>query len=61
MTEKHRAAIIGLGMAHNQHLQSLRDLGDRVEIARAYAPSAERRATFREANPDLAVTDWPAP
>lgn len=56
MNKKHRAAIVGLGMAHGQHLQSLRDLADRVEIAAAHSPSAERREKFAKANPDLSVT-----
>lgn len=56
MSTKHRAAIIGLGMAHGQHLQSLRDLKDRVDIAVAFAPSADRREAFAKANPDLTVT-----
>ena len=57
MTRRHRAALIGLGMAHRQHLQSLRELGDRVEIAAAFAPSPARRQAFKAANPDLAVVD----
>ncbi len=57
MNKKHRAALIGLGMAHKQHLQSLRELDDRVEIAAAYAPSPARREAFKAANPDLNVTD----
>lgn len=57
MTKKHRAAIIGLGMAHGQHLQSLRDLEDRVEIAAAFTPSAKRRETFGSAHPDIRLVD----
>ncbi|MSP50213.1 MAG: Gfo/Idh/MocA family oxidoreductase [Alphaproteobacteria bacterium] len=57
MSTKHRAAIIGLGMAHGPHLKSLRDLSDRVEIAAAYTPSPARRDGFARANPDLAVVD----
>jgi predicted dehydrogenase len=56
-TAKRRIAIVGLGMAHKPHLASLRDLSDRVEIAACYAPSAERRQAFKQANPDLNVTD----
>jgi predicted dehydrogenase len=39
----HRLAIIGLGMALKPHALSLRDLGTRVEVAAAFAPSAARR------------------
>lgn len=53
----HHIAIVGLGMAHKPHLASLRDLSRRVSIAACYAPSAERRAAFSAANPDLNVTD----
>ena len=56
MIRKHRAAILGLGMAHGQHLQGLRDLADRVEIASAFAPSAQRREAFSHANPDIKTT-----
>ena len=49
------AAIVGLGMAHGQHLQSLRDLASRADIALAYSPSLQRRQTFAAANPDLAA------
>lgn len=55
MTKTHRAAIVGLGMAHGQHLQSLRDLKDRVEIAAAFTPSVGRREKFARANPDIDV------
>jgi predicted dehydrogenase len=54
---KHRVALVGLGMAHKPHLASLRDLADRVEIAACYAPGADRRKGFAQANPDLPVTD----
>src|SRR3954447_2423311 len=57
MAEKHRIAVVGLGMALKPHLQSLRELSDRVEIAACYAPSAERRAAFAGANPDLPLAD----
>ena len=40
---KHRTGIIGLGMALKPHALSLKDLGDRVEVAAAFAPSRERR------------------
>ena len=48
--------LLGLGMAHGQHLQSLRDLNDRVEIAAAFTPSVERRGKFARANPDIDVS-----
>ncbi len=57
MIRKHRAAIIGVGMAHGQHLQSLRDLADRVDIAAAFTPSAKRRESFGAANPDIKLVD----
>ena len=40
----HRIAIIGLGMALDPHLSSLRELSARVEIAAAWSPGAARRA-----------------
>jgi UDP-N-acetyl-2-amino-2-deoxyglucuronate dehydrogenase len=43
---KHRVGVIGLGMALKPHLQSLEELGDRVEIAACFTPSAERRKAF---------------
>jgi len=39
-------AIVGLGMAVAPHARSLLDLRDRVHVAHAFSPSAERRATF---------------
>jgi predicted dehydrogenase len=58
MTErKRRIGIVGLGMAHKPHLQSLRDLGERAEIAACYTPSAERRENFGREHPDLSITD----
>jgi UDP-N-acetyl-2-amino-2-deoxyglucuronate dehydrogenase len=41
-----RVGIVGLGMAVAPHAKSLLDLKDRVEVAGAYSPSAERRAKF---------------
>lgn len=41
-----RVAIVGLGMAVTPHARSLLDLRDRVEVAYAFSPSAERRAAF---------------
>ena len=43
---RHRLALVGLGMAVTPHAKSLVDLADRVEVAAAYSPSAERRAAF---------------
>ncbi len=53
MGNRLRLAIVGLGMAHKPHLQSLRELQDVAEIAPCYAPSATRREAFGAANPDL--------
>ena len=52
-----RVAVVGLGMALKPHLQSLRELSEegRVTIAACYAPSAEHRHKFSEANPDLPI------
>jgi predicted dehydrogenase len=52
-----RVGIVGLGMAHKPHLAGLRDLAGRVAIGACFAPSAERRAAFAAANPDLPVVD----
>ena len=52
-----RIGIVGLGMAHKPHVQSLRDLADRAEIAACYTPSAERRDSFGREHPDLSITD----
>jgi UDP-N-acetyl-2-amino-2-deoxyglucuronate dehydrogenase len=41
-----RVALVGLGMAVAPHAKSLADLRQRVEVAYAYSPSAERRAKF---------------
>ncbi|MBV8030461.1 MAG: Gfo/Idh/MocA family oxidoreductase [Betaproteobacteria bacterium] len=41
-----RVGIVGLGMAVGPHAKSLVDLKDRVEVAYAFSPSAERRAAF---------------
>jgi UDP-N-acetyl-2-amino-2-deoxyglucuronate dehydrogenase len=46
--KKTRMAIVGLGMAVTPHAKSALDLADRLEIAYAYSPSAERRAAFGE-------------
>ncbi|QCI64132.1 Gfo/Idh/MocA family protein [Phreatobacter stygius] len=48
-------AVVGLGMAHKPHIQSLRELKDRARIVACQAPSVERRQAFAEAHPDLPV------
>lgn len=45
---KQTMALVGLGMALEPHLASLRDLSGRVEIAAAWTPSPQRRATGRD-------------
>jgi UDP-N-acetyl-2-amino-2-deoxyglucuronate dehydrogenase len=55
--ERHRIGVVGLGMALKPHLQSLRELQERVEIAACYTPSEERRDAFGRENPDLSITD----
>lgn len=57
MAERHRIGVVGLGMALKPHLQSLRELSERVEVAACYAPSEERREAFGRDNPDFSVTD----
>jgi UDP-N-acetyl-2-amino-2-deoxyglucuronate dehydrogenase len=52
-----RIAVVGLGMALKPHLQSLRELSHRVEIAGCFSPSAERRSAFAAANPGVRVVD----
>jgi UDP-N-acetyl-2-amino-2-deoxyglucuronate dehydrogenase len=42
-----RLGIVGLGMAVTPHAKSLIDLQDRVEVAHAFSPSAERRQAFK--------------
>jgi len=48
MADRPRIAIVGLGMAVAPHAESYRKLADRVEVAYAYSPSAERRRGFAE-------------
>lgn len=43
-----RVAIVGLGMAVTPHAKSLLDLKDRVQVAYAFSPSADRRKKFAE-------------
>ena len=43
---RRRVALVGLGMAVTPHAKSLLDLEDRVEVAYAFSPSAQRRAAF---------------
>ena len=54
--KKHRVALLGLGMAVKPHAQSLLDLQERIEVAAAYAPSAQRRNQFA-ANYSFPVVD----
>lgn len=51
-----RCALIGLGMAATPHAKSLIDLGDRLEVAGAYSPTAARRDAFA-GQFNLPVTD----
>jgi predicted dehydrogenase len=48
--QRHRIAIVGLGMALKPHLQSLEELAPRVEIAACHAPSEARRRAFAAAH-----------
>jgi predicted dehydrogenase len=43
-----RVGVVGLGMAVTPHAKSLLDLKDRVQVAYAFSPSAERRRKFAE-------------
>ena len=43
-----RVGVVGLGMAVTPHAKSLLDLKDRVQVAYAFSPSAERRKKFAE-------------
>jgi UDP-N-acetyl-2-amino-2-deoxyglucuronate dehydrogenase len=52
----HRVALIGLGMAARPHVQSLRDLAERAEIAAVFSPDPQRRAAFAAAH-GLAAAD----
>ena len=49
-------AVVGLGMAHKPHIQSLRELGDRLRIVACQSPTALRRESFAKLHPDLPVT-----
>jgi predicted dehydrogenase len=46
-----KVALVGLGMAVTPHAKSLLDLRDRVQVAYAYSPSAERRTKFKQRFP----------
>jgi predicted dehydrogenase len=54
---RHRIALIGLGMAVTPHARSLMDLRDRVDVAAAFSPSAERRRTFADRFPFPLASD----
>ncbi len=45
----HRIALIGLGLAAGPHVQSLKDLSGRAQVAAAFSPSAARREAFAAA------------
>jgi UDP-N-acetyl-2-amino-2-deoxyglucuronate dehydrogenase len=49
-------AVVGLGMAHKPHIQSLRELGDRARIVACVSPTAARRQLFAAMHPDLPVS-----
>ena len=57
---RHRIALIGLGMAVTPHARSLIDLADRVEVAAAWSPTAERRRAFAEKFPFRLADDLDA-
>jgi len=46
-----KVGVVGLGMAVTPHAKSLLDLKDRVQVAYAFSPSAERRRKFAEKFP----------
>lgn len=46
-----KVGLVGLGMAVTPHAKSLLDLKDRVQVAYAFSPSAERRRKFAERFP----------
>lgn len=48
---RRRIALIGLGMVVSPHARSLQDLGDRVEVAHAFSPTAARREAFSQRFP----------
>ena len=52
-----RMALVGLGMAVTPHAKSYLDLSDRVELAYAFSPSAERRSAFAEQFPGLPLAE----
>jgi len=56
--KKHRIALIGLGMAIKPHAASFLELHERLEVAAAYAPSAQRREQFAARYP-FPVVDSP--
>lgn len=55
--ERHRVAIIGLGMASGQHAKALRDLSSRVEVVAAFSPTRARRDAFAAAHGFPVVDD----
>ncbi|WP_315833686.1 Gfo/Idh/MocA family oxidoreductase [Bradyrhizobium prioriisuperbiae] len=49
-------AVVGLGMAHKPHIQSLRELSGRVRVIACQTPSVARQQSFAKLHPDLPVT-----
>ena len=49
-------AVVGLGMAHKPHIQSLRELGGQARVVACHSPTAGRRQLFAATHPDLPVT-----
>jgi predicted dehydrogenase len=47
-TKRLKVGLIGLGMAVKPHVSGLVRLADRVEVAGAFSPSAERRRAFAD-------------
>jgi UDP-N-acetyl-2-amino-2-deoxyglucuronate dehydrogenase len=48
-------AVVGLGMAHKPHIQSLRELEERARIVACHSPTAARRELFSATHPDLPI------
>jgi predicted dehydrogenase len=57
---RRRIAIVGLGMAVAPHARSLMDLNDRIAVAAAFSPSAERRTAFADRFPFPLASDLDA-
>ena len=48
---KLRIGLVGLGMAVTPHAKGLLDLSDRIDVAYAFSPSQQRRASFGQRFP----------